>query len=1219
MAALITISPPDENGVVTVSGAAGAVPPASVVAVRNLYTQQTVYLTAGITGTFSAQLFGPDNTPFLISSASNIPPSLRNTIQALPGGPGTIVYGAPPEARTTTFPVTQLMIDGDLADWDAYPQATLEDDVRALLNTDSLYIAVTDLISEETQLVINFTLDNASYELTLDPFLPQTALVRQIAPAPREPQTVAVAYAVSAEGSNLEARLPLATVAQTREQAVLDQVFTRTAPDTPPASDITVVGVTVPRVEEQDGIVYPGGAMSGTLRRFSVGGALAQGAARWNATGRIDNLTLNPGDTFTVEMDVVLQVEALAQSLFGLSLLGEIGLQPVIANTADGQENIVALHTNNGWSNVLTPSGLAVDNLRADIPLQVVTVPAPQVVRRGNQLLAGMRFTITLPDDLPQGVYVPYFRGTAQIGDGEVFRWEDNGVFGVGTGISPQPFTRLPVVLNVGQVEDARLVWTLFHDTPSDGSRGILAAEDADAVALSNRVRFNSPTYILPPGAYPLEPYLLNLLPNSYDDMTAPLLPLLFPAGRMTAIVTLPDGTVDDLPDAPFVQNRLSTGEIDERVLFGGQSPLDAYRLATLNALYDSYTFDTYGEYAINLAGFIEDVYGNRYSGGGDYRVLIAELLDLTPGVLPGTPFQLGDTFFAGGHITPQLPAEVDIQITVYGLDGSVTETRYEDIVANDHGYFIADDAPLLFQTPGEYVIDYEARYTDDQGRLWAASLRSAGIVASRRDNLIAHGARGLMGYPALRDDEYRPAWFTTALYPPDTAPQVPPILNYPYHLGDVAYVQDAPNSGIRPVIHVQDMIGRYAEWLLGTIPQFISAYGWPLDRLIAIDELPLIPVLGGAESIYKPPLRPDFVVNDAYTYISAVRPDVTLRQYVAGSNDTALPLYWNGNDPFNRQIGAGVTGNRPGDFAFLFGGAVVRNAEINLAETAAYAALAVTTAEDDTARIYPPYRGAAGGADGGPLLTVGNTPVDMFFHPTGVRPAQVMRVNERMAIAGQVAPTLPSIVDVLITAPNGQTRQFSGQTNATGYYYDPGQDFEVDVPGVWTVQLIVTPAGESSAGLVEPPLPRGGVLGVPDYTFRVYVLPENAPPLDWSQGGDVDTAFRAAVPFNFGVNIPADWQNVENFYIVKTDSMVYETGSLRRLGNVLNYQYSPRNLANIAENIEFEGEGVGASSADVVTVTFVVTGTEPAGNFAIRTRTFTILHDRLVSFENVR
>jgi len=116
----------------------------------------------------------------------------------------------------------------------------------------------------------------------------------------------------------------------------------------------------------------------------------------------------------------------------------------------------------------------------------------------------------------------------------------------------------------------------------------------------------------------------------------------------MTARIIRPDGEVDDLGTAVILQNRLSTDELDERIRFGAGSPLDFYRLTTLNDAFTDYIFSQYGEYTVEMSASLEDTWGHAYSGGGTYQVTIAEPVTLLPAVLSGTPLQVGDVFTAG-------------------------------------------------------------------------------------------------------------------------------------------------------------------------------------------------------------------------------------------------------------------------------------------------------------------------------------------------------------------------------------------------------------------------------------------------------------------------------------------------------------------------------------------------------------------------------------------
>lgn len=1200
VAALITVSTPDSAGFVTITGANGSVFPGAQVAVRNLYTEDLAYTTAGINGGFSVRIYGPGRTPFLISPAASIPAALRSLPGALPGGPATIVYGATPQPAQDALPVTALVLDGLSVDWMVYEGAGLGGGLRALVNNDALYIALGPVPQDYSTLRLTLELDSSVYVISLTPRLLQTATLRQTAPVERDLGTLAVA---AVEGlAAVELRVPLARLAPAPQQVIVREAAFLAADGTERTlftSDEAVLAVA-----EQDGVVYDSPLDRGS-DAFFVAGPVSGGASAWTARGRIASRALSPGDELVLELDVTLNAPDLPASLVGLRMLGELWLQPVIG--PDGVQRAGGLNSNNGWSSLLTPGGLAIDNLRGDFLLGTAATEAARVIRRGDNLIFGLQFRLTLPANLPAGRYVPLFTGLAQIGDGEPFRWDESAIFATGGGqLSRVRTTRLPLVLNVGSTEGARLFWALFYDHPSDGSRGILPAEDGNYGALSNRVRFNSPTYILPPGSYPLEPYLPAQMPNAYDTSAAPLLPLLLPGGRLSGRVTRPDGTVDDLDSVSFAQSLLSTSALDERTVFGAGTPLDMLRLSTLNPLYTSYAFDHYGEYTLNLSGSIEDIWGNRYDGGGSYRLLIAEALELRPGVLPGTPFFVGDVLNPSVQLIPHVPAEVTLYLRVWPLDGSAPLEWRLSGRADARGFFFGPEV-YTFDTSGEYILDYEARYTDAEGRLWAASLRSAGVVARPDGSLMAHGRRGIDLYYGPRS-----AWFSTATYPAETSADARP--NYPYYSGDVARVPDVAGAGIRPIVQVRDVSGRYGRWLMDTWPDYSSALG-PLGRLLVEDELPLVPVLGGPPTLYGPALRPEMIVNQAYGYVSAVRPDITLAQFVHGGDDDSLHTAFDNESPFNGQIGAGVGGNRPGDYAFLFGGAVVRNAEAGIFETAAYASLMVVVPGGQEASVYPPYQGQAGGAAGGPLLAAGPD-VEMFFLPTGTRPGQVLTVGSPLVVAGHVGPPLASHVEVTVLSPSGETFRFSGQASPVGYFYDPAAVMTLDEVGIWSVRVTVMHEGITSVGPVEAPYPRGGVPGAADGQYYVYVLPEGSPSLSWNRGGDIDTATQAGAPLNLTINFPAGWTNISAHHSITTAAYVLAQGPLQRGPGSLSYQFSPLGTSRDFPQIETGGSGSGPAASDVITLTLVLTGLDTDGQFAIRTRTFTLLHDRLVSLE---
>ncbi len=1219
IAALISVSQPDADGNVTISGAAGSVFPAAQLAIRNLYTGDTVYTLAGITGTFSAIVYGPNHTPFWISPAPNIPVELRDKPGSLPGGPGTIVYDGFSQSPTQSAATTQININGDFADWDQYNSTALvtgsEPAVHAFINSNSIYLGITGstIPVDYSHINIDMTIDGTDHSVVLDPRGPGSGDLSRGQPTLRAAGTFALA---ASQGTAIEVRMPRAAFL-TQENPTIEQVILRQvrflAADGTELSSLSVEKQ-LPLINEADGITRVSNQDSQSVTHFTLSGTLG-GNNHWQAQGSINALTFKAGDTVSLQMDVQMDAPALPIGLIGLKMLGRLRLQPVLG--ADGTQIGGGLNSNNGWSDIRTASGLAISNLRSDFQLAETSTQANQILRQDGKILFPLDFTVQLPADLPSGLYVPLLAGFGQVEDGDIFAWQDNSPLGAGTGSSTPSFTRIPVTMKVGDVKDGHLFWTLFQDNPSDGSRGVVAVEDQAKYALSNRVHFDSPTYILPktaddantPLAYPIEPYLLDQMPNRYDVNDVPLIPFLLPGGRLSARITKPDGQVDDLGSSPIVQNQLSTALLDERIRFGVDSPVDAYRLTTLNPSFTSYVFAQYGAYKIELSGNLEDVWGNRYTGGGTYNVLVAEPVHLLPAVLPGTPFEVGNSYNPGLHIAPGVAADVTITARVYPLDGSPLIEKKITGQANTAGIFAPSAGAFTFDVPGEYVVDYEVRYTDGQQRLWAGSLRSAGVIASPNGELIAHGQRGVDAVNTLP----RPAWYTLSQY----APNVLTRLNIPYYSGDILWLPDGSDSQLNPVVNVQDKGSSYADWLVANQAGYKATDGTSLNQLLIEETLPTV-YFPPKASAYSVGIQPDKAPNRAYSYVSAVSPAISARQFVQGGTDGGLPFYFDADDPYNQQNGAGLNGSRAGDYLFLFGGAVVGNSDAKLSSASIYASLAVIIdprSDAKGARVYPPYNGQAGGGTGGPLLTDNGQPVDMFFHPTAARPGDVLRVGDTLSIAGQVAPTLPSQVNVTITAPDGTiSKQFSGLANAIGYFYNPANDFKLETPGVWTINIQVQHNGLTSVGAIEPPPPTGNVLGTGDGHFNVYVLPETSDALEWN---DTRTDFDIppALPYNFRLGLPQGWTNVQIYHTLSIPGQVLEEGLLRPAGTTLSYQYSPPILGKLFTNVENGEQGSGPSAGDTFTLTIVMTGTDSSGQPQTRSRTFTIAFDRLFTF----
>ncbi|MBL8146173.1 MAG: hypothetical protein JNL34_07295, partial [Anaerolineae bacterium] len=660
-------------------------------------------------------------------------------------------------------------------------------------------------------------------------------------------------------------------------------------------------------------------------------------------------------------------------------------------------------------------------------------------------------------------------------------------------------------------------------------------------------------------GDYPLEPYLPTLLLNQSDVFAPPLIPFVLPGGELRVTVERPDGRSDSFA-AALTQSWIGTTAQDERTRFGG-GPVDVLRLTTGNPDLTHYPFDQYGEYHITLETSLSDTFGNAYTGGGRYRLLVAEPLELLPGLLPGAPVPAGQPVSAGLRILPPVPASITAALTAVDLNGAAHTTRLNGD-ADRYGVF-APRIPFTPEQPGEYRMDFTAIYTDAGGRMWAGSLRSAGVVDDPNGPLIAHGGRGAYGQVSGA----APARYSLDALNAQTGGEIPldgVPFNQPFYTGARAQIGDSPDFGLAFPLHLQDTAG---DWTRSLIEAGLAS---PLDT--ARGELPVqIPGL-------------------SYAYVSAVTPGFSVRQQAVGGPAAGLPAWVSADDALNQQVGAGVNGLSPGDLVFLFGGAVVRGEARQTA--AGYAALAAVT-DDDPAALgvfaRPPD---------------GNAP--LAFIPTTLVPGQRVTVGDPLLIGGQVAPPAPAQVEATFTRPDGTTETVTLEAGPFGYAFDPAAAIRADLPGVWRVTLTAATASGSA-----------GVPGAEEDTFLIYVLPEDAEPLAWNTLY-LDAVIPGSTPYNFNFVAPDGWKDVRAYWTATMPGAVLADGEARLAGRSLSAQYNPVDLNASAANFEVEGRANGPAGSDPVTITVAFTGVDADGFPQIQARTFTVLHDRLITMERM-
>ena len=341
-----------------------------------------------------------------------------------------------------------------------------------------------------------------------------------------------------------------------------------------------------------------------------------------------------------------------------------------------------------------------------------------------------------------------------------------------------------------------------------------------------------------------------------------------------------------------------------------------------------------------------------------------------------------------------------------------------------------------------------------------------------------------------------------------------------------------------------------------------------------------------------------------AYSYRSVQRPLVRVREEI--SEDSIPNPYWRFDDRYANQIGVGAHGDLPGEIKFQYGAAVLRGPALDQSHYAIHGSLFVLLPDDDPdgTRTFPPFQGNGGGPSGGPLFTLKGEDIDLFIHLTGVRPGSVLETGNTFALVGAIGPTLPAKVAYTVTAPDGSRRIFRGQANEIGYYYEPEDNFIVDQPGRYTVDLRVTYDGRTSAGQVTAPFPQGDVLGTAQGRFSVYAVSPHSAPLEV----DMPRHDFLTAPADFTVTAtpPTDMRLTGGHMTALMPGVVLEDGPLVVEANGLTYDYDPVGLAAGVPILDVERNGQPVA-ADVVTVSLFGEGRDSAGQPSYAARVVTL------------
>ena len=747
----------------------------------------------------------------------------------------------------------------------------------------------------------------------------------------------------------------------------------------------------------------------------------------------------------------------------------------------------------------LTPTGLPIERTLGTTPIGRFLVGFQEISFEfdGRRWVAPFELDINIPENTRDGTY--------SLLSGNLWNLTDSALPPI---VSLRPsnlFNRdanqyrpnLATVV-IGDPNPMRLTTTLLADQVDDGARGgLIAREDFGLFDIAGRssTRHESVIARLDPygtaWSYHLEPFLPML---DVADRALPGAPAMDPdltASSLKVTVERPDGGIDVI--GPAVLTRY--GVQSPRTAWNQPLGLGGGELREIPQLMGdgdtfAYSFPTDGDYVITLNGKVPDANGNVHGICGTYDVTVANHLEIETSMLPTTPFEVGDSIAPTVTLLPGVPAEILYTVTHVAADKVVDQRTFSG-TANNYGWWDGNGETFTFDRDGEYRVDIDTRYTADDGRIWVGRLRFGGVVATPDAPFALHGRRGPDGESELARPWAFEDSFTSV---GDTHWQ------FPYFTGDVLWGDSEPGPGqaviTRLSIQSFDDDNSLIERAREVTENRGSGGDLSLELALRAGQMPLTLA---PEHTGLPGTHPDEISLWSYVYGSAERPGIRVREMIQG--DDVNGAYWLFDDAYHGQLGNGPDGDLPGEFKFLYGGAVIRDAVEDEGIYAIYGSSWVHTVAGDPlgSRLFPPFQGAGGGPNGGPLFITHDREIDIFMVPMAVRPGAVLEIGDTFRMAGPIMPTLPSLVDYTVIGPDGSTRQLGGRANAVGYFYDPDDDFVVDQAGLWTVELTVTHDGQTSAGPVLAPFPTGGPLTPDGRTFNFVVVDSTTHDVDWA------------------------------------------------------------------------------------------------------------------------
>jgi len=865
-----------------------------------------------------------------------------------------------------------------------------------------------------------------------------------------------------------------------------------------------------------------------------------------------------PGDTLQVRGSLWITNAHLA-NLEAAKIKADGFVFLITAERTFDPKGVLRLPCAERMSTLLTPTGLPIEGgvvgavtnrfgyaFRTPVDI-LIKVPMREALLQGERRQVPFQATYTLPADLPPGIYrirVDYgvtvgSRNYSLNGDGFAVRPFFKGrpteshlymqpVRADGVDVSGR-------AVNADEIRP-RIPWVLLYGYNSNGYRGVVADEDKAVFGISGRNLIQDdvilPRYDAAGRAlsYTLEPQFLTDTIELRSNI-----PWDYTKGEISVLVYNPDGSVTDLGTHPFVGNT-------------GQWP------TTRKTAITAWRPPAYGQYRVRATGWIADIWGNRYYGGGNYRFWIANRMTMITATFQGMPYPVGSRYSRDLAFAPAAPCDVKVDARLFvNSDPSQVKVANWGGKATEGGVFTAaqGNQSLLLDAPGEYLAHVIATYTDPKGHLWVSSYRHAGVVYDPNGPIVARGKKVVVGgKPLERGNTNFEGWVDTA-----TETNYLAHINFPYNSGDVLLIASEGQGAnkIEPVL--------LYEWKKNPQP-------WDTRwNSIGVTNVELRTSNG-----LSPHLFPEFITQWAYYYAAAPRPGF-MGRFLVGENNARAPYWPTSPNSFGGQINASANGDLPGDIYRLLGGVVLRRQGEPPAYAGYMASAFLLPKGSNNNRVI-----AAGSED---LIGPDGRTARAFL--VAVRPGMIYHTGMTFAAAMQIDPILPVNVRFTLQYPDGRTVVAQGTGDSFGSFVGK-ERWVLDVPGIYRYNIDAEWNGYPA---IMPGLPASG--------GEFYVLesdrPKNAPELTLDL--PADSTFN---PLQ-GLNITGRTSAESVYYAAVIPGAVLDQGYLPVREGKFAYFFNPTALSNRIKTYDTVNRVTGkAEIGDVVHLTFFSKERSPLG-----------------------